>query len=161
MKGNEIILTSAPRGIFLEGIITDTSKPGTCMEIVPGTAPKGGRHSWRASTLAQGRPRMIAILLPDQLQGKGPTDAYVASTRCFLYCPIAGEELNVLVDIVGTGTGATTGASIGELLEANPNGHFTLEVSVTAPCPFVSMENVADIATGPQAVLVWSIYTGG
>jgi hypothetical protein len=43
-------------------------------------------------------------LLPDQLQGKGATDAYVLGTRCFLYCPISGEEMNlVLGEIAGTG----------------------------------------------------------
>lgn len=160
MRGNEILLSADPKGRFIEGIITDTSKPGTILEIVPGSTLLNGRHKWRASSLAQGRPRAIAVLLEDHLQGKGPTDAYVANTQCFIYFPISGDEMNMLVDIVGTGTGATVGSSVGELLEANPDGHLTLEVSVTAPCPFVACENVADIATGPQATLVWCLHTG-
>ena len=112
-RGNLIILTADPKGTFLEGTVQGTPKPGTSMEMVPTTGAfyAGGRHQYRANTSGtDGKRNLVAILLEDGLQGKLSTDAYVDSSRCFLYCPIAGEELNILVaDIAGTADIHTVG----------------------------------------------------
>lgn len=113
--GNRIIVSEEPRGRFIEGIITDTSKPGTVMEIDwSESIINNSEFSWEAygttaadgirGVAADGDRRVIAVLLEDKMQGKIATDAYVAGGRCFLYVPIAGELLNMLIlDISGTG----------------------------------------------------------
>lgn len=103
--GNGIIVSAEPKGVYLEGIITDTSKPGTMMEIVPATDAVAGEFSFRCyQPGTSGDPRLIIILLPDELQGGLNTTAYTANTRGYLYCPLPGEIINILVkDIAGTG----------------------------------------------------------
>src|SRR4051812_27733305 len=104
-KGNEIIVTSNPKGMFLEGIVSGTPKPGTMMEIKPSAGYAANRFTWQVfQPGTDGKKRLCVVLLPDQLQGKLATDAYVDGTRCFLYCPIPGEEMNILLaDVAGTG----------------------------------------------------------
>ena len=124
-RNNVIILTADPKGTFLEGVISGTPKPGTMVEMVPSTGAffSGGRHQYRAATPgSNGKRGLVAILLPDMLQGKLITDAYVDGTRCFIYCPIAGEELNILLaDVAGTGDDHTVGE---RLMVQNGTGKF-------------------------------------
>jgi hypothetical protein len=104
-KGNTIIVSTEPRGRKFEGIVSGTPAPGTLMEPVPATEPIGGRFTFRFyQPSADGDPRPVIVLLDDSLQGFLMTTAYVTGTEAFLYCPIVGELLNMLVrDIAGTG----------------------------------------------------------
>ena len=159
-KGSEIIVSSNPKGVFLEGVMASgqTPKPGTLMQIAAAVEPISGRHSWTAYDVnADGDQRLMAVLLPDQLQGKGPTDAYAAGDRCFLYCPIAGEDLNMLVSAAGTG--ASDAQAIGDLYIADDGtGYLVATSSGEESEPFICMETVADVvATG---TLVWCKFTG-
>jgi hypothetical protein len=143
-QGSLIIDRAKARGIFDEGTITDTSKPGTVMEIVPGSAFIGGRPQWRASSAADGTKRGIVVLLEDGLQGKLATDAYVANTRCFLYWPQPGEELNMLVT-AGAGTGTSNDVDQGDFLGVGSTGKLKPDSSY-ATRPFQAMEDVSTIA---------------
>ncbi len=157
MRGNEIIVSANPQGKFLEGTIVGTPKPGSIMEIIPNTGTVSGRHSWRVSSRAAGKPRLHAVLLADQLQGKLATDAYVTGTRGFLYVPINGEELNMRVDVPGTGSGAGI-VDIGEDLMVKGNGHLQPYNGSAQSMPFTSLESVADDASGE--VLCWCVFNG-
>ncbi len=159
MKGAEIIVTSAPRGIFLEGTIDDTSKPGTVMEITPLAAFAGGRPHWRHyQPSADADPRMMAVLLPDFEQGKTCFDAYVSGTRCFLYVPLAGEEINMLV-APQAGTGSADAYTIGERLTVqHTTGQLIAESTSSIAAQFQSMEHI-DLAS-QTAGLVWCMRTG-
>lgn len=152
-KGNEIILSAYPQGKFMEGTITDTSSPGMCVEIVPATAMIDGRPSFRARSLTAGAIGPVAVLLPDSMQGKLATDAYVANTRCFVYYPMAGEELNMLVgDVAGTGDTI----AIGDLYGVNNDGKLKANSSY-ASAPFEAMEASAALTADK---LVWFKYNG-
>lgn len=147
-RGNEIIVSGFPRGTFYEGIIGDTSKPGTCMQIQAGTAAQGGIFTWvKATPPADGASLLIAILLPDRNQGKTATDAYVSGTRCFLYSPIAGEDLNVLIG----GAGPTESFAIGDRLAIASNGNvdkvgnLAPPSSIPASVPFICQETVTAV----------------
>lgn len=157
MKGNEIILSNDPRGRFLEGIVSGTPKPGTIMQLQAGTEPVGGRHTWEVFNQASdGTVALIAVLLPDALQGKLATDAYVSGTRCFLYCPVAGEELNVLVAHAGTGTGDAI--AIGDRFMVDDGTGLLIANSGGASVPFIALETLDDVvATG---TLCHCMYTG-
>jgi len=155
-KGSEIIVSGEPRGVFLEGFVSGTPKPGTVMQIVAGTEPVGGRHTWEAYNAdADGNQRLAAVLLPDQLQGKLATDAYASGDRCYLYAPAMGEELNMLVaNISGTGDAF----AIGDILMVD-DGTGKLIATTGSPEsePFIVLETVAALAAD---ALVWCMYTG-
>ena len=140
--GASIIVSAEPRGVYLEGIITDTSKPGTMMELMT-TATVAGEWSWRCyQPGTSGDPRLTAILLSDDLQGGLATDAYTANKRCFLYCPLPGELINILIkDIAGTGDTHAIGDRMyaetgsGKFLVQSTSGNiaqFTLVEAATA-----------------------------
>lgn len=158
-KGETIIINSEPKGVFKEGIISGTPKPGTVMELVPSTVPVGGRFTWRAVTSrsANGAKGLMAVLLEDKLQGKLITDAYVSGTRGFLYCPIAGEELNMLLDYPG-GTGTSDEDDIGELLTFENGTGKLIPAGSYASAPFMLLENLDTAITADT--LVWTMYLG-
>lgn len=145
--GNAIVVNS-PHGRKLEGIVSGTPKPGTWMQIKPSVAPVGGRHTWEAAgtsgNVGDGSPRLLAILDVDQYQGKTVDDAYVSGTRCFLWCPLPGDELNVRkADISGTSS-ALEDLNIGEKM---------LIVDGTGLSSPLAVGIVASPATYPMTVL--------
>jgi hypothetical protein len=95
-------------------------------------------------------------LLPDVLQGKIATDAYVTGSRCFMYVPAPGEDINMLVSAAGTGTDAQ---AIGDLYIVDKGTGMLVATSGTVESePFQCMETLADVvATG---TLVWCQATG-
>jgi hypothetical protein len=128
------------------------------MEIVPSSAIDGsGGNHWRASTLAQGRPRGIYLLLEDREQGALYTQAYTIGTKCFLYGLLPGDWFNAFVDLPGTGTSAAGGVTVGEPLEANPDGNLTQLVSTTVPIVAYACEAISDTGHGPAGTLTWCI----
>jgi len=157
-KGNDIIVASTPRGKFIEGIVSGTPKPGTLMQIKAAVEPVGGRLTYEAyAPGTDGERRPILVLLADDLQGKLATDAYVTGTRCKLYAPIMGEEMNVLVSAAGTGTGDSI--AIGDLLIGNTGDGLLIKTTGDPESePFQSMETLTDVvATG---TLTHVMYTG-
>jgi len=157
-QGNEILISAVPNGRFLEGLIDGTPKPGTVMQVKAATEPVSGRHTWEVYNRdADGdRPQgPIAVLLPDQLQGKLATDAYVTGTRGFLYAPIAGDEVNMLLaDVAGTGDDH----AIGELLIVDDGTGLLIATTGTPESePFVVMETITDPTTD---TLVHCMFTG-
>lgn len=102
-RGNKILLTAYPQGRRMEGIIYGAVKPGVVLTI---RTPfyQGGWHLWEPFTGSSGERRLVAVLLEDELQGKLVTEAYTTLTPCLIYCPIPGDELNMLLaDVSGTG----------------------------------------------------------
>jgi hypothetical protein len=143
MRGNEILAMAKPKGIFLEGRITGTPKPGTVMEIDPAQPEVNGRLGWRVyQPGANGTQAVIAVLDIDHLNGKTYADAYLDGSHCYLYVPVAGEELNMLVTETGTGTGTADNIALGDRLEVQSGTGLLIEsTSNTAVTnPFVAME---------------------
>lgn len=155
-KGKEIIVSAEPKGVFKEGTISGTPKPGTCMQLQAGTAAIGGRFTWEVfSAGADGDQRLVAILLADNMQGQLATSAYVSGTRGFLYIPVAGEEFNMLVaDVAGTGDDHT----IGELMMIDTG---TGKLVTTTGSPEMESFILLEATTDPTAdALLWAMYTG-
>ncbi len=153
MRGQEIILASNPKGVFLEGQISGTPYPGTVMEI-KNTAFVNGRPVWQVWSKATGAYGLVAVLLPDNMQGALYSTAYVDGAHGFLYCPVRGEELNMRVtDVAGTADDVAIGAlfsiesATGQLIANSANVY---------PC-FTSMEVVTDPAA---AYWLWVTYNG-
>lgn len=158
-RGSNIIVSADPGGKFTEGIIAagQTPKPGVVMQKVHATALVGGRHTYTPFTSADGvRPlSAIWVLLPDRLQGKTATDAYAAGDRCFLYSPLPGEELNmILQDVSGTADDHTAGE---QLIVDSTTGKLLATTGSPECEPFTLLETVTD----PVAdTLAWVEYTG-
>ena len=164
-KGNAIIVTADPCGVFKEGVIDATPNPGFIMELKPAVAPVSGRHTWRARSTTAGSKGGIWVLLGDKDQGKlsvgaiasfgmpAVGDAYVSGTRGFLYAPLMGDELNLVVkDVAGT----ADDVAIGDLFGVNATGSITANAAYTS-APFQAMEVVTD----PTAnYLMWVLYLG-
>lgn len=152
-KGNEIIVTAEPKGVFKEGIIHGTPKPGTLMQV-RNTATIGGRHTWEPyAPGSDGDRALIAVLLPDHLQGKTATDAYTTGTRGFVYCPALGEELNMLCTAPGTGTGDSV--AIGQkFIGKNATGLLIKTTGTPEQEPFEALEAIDDLVEAGNLVHV-------
>jgi len=157
--GNNIIISSDPKGVFLEGIISGTPKPGTVMQVKAATEKTSGRFTWEVyNPDADGNQRLIAVLLPDSLRGVAATTAYTTGTRCFLYCPAAGEELNMLVKSI---SGTSDSWAIGDLLIVD-DGTGKLIATTGSPEsePFIMLETVAELTDTGADTLRHCMYTG-
>jgi hypothetical protein len=151
-----IVVSGAPAGRFLEGIISGTPKPGTMMQIKAATEPVNGKPTWEVfNGAADGENSLVAILLEDNLQGKTVEDAFVTGTLGRLYCPIPGDELQVLLqDVAGTGDDHAIGE---KLMVDDGTGKFIASAGTPESEPFVLLETITD----PEAdTLAHVMYTG-
>lgn len=147
-KGNKIVVTADPKGIFEWFHLAGAYNPGSILQVDASVALKGGKHTAKAySPGADGENPLGGywVLCEDQYQGRPPTEAYGSGEFAKAYSPRMGEHLNLLLaDVAGTaddhplneklmvdnGTGkliATTGSpedEVAQLLEAvtDPTG---------------------------------------
>lgn len=159
-KGNEIIVSADPRGHFSEGTIAagETPKPGTILQRQTSVALKSGRWTYEIynADADGGRPKgAIWLLLPNHLEGKLATDAYAAGERCFLYCPLPGDQLNLLVlNLAGT----ADDHAIGEMLIIDDT---TGKMIATTGTPETEVAQLLETITDPTAdTLAWCEWTG-
>jgi len=153
-KGNEIVLTGAPMGRYLEGTITGTPKPGTLMQVDVSEGLDGnGRCTYEVYTPGvDGNRRMIAVLLPDKLRGKTELDAYATGDHGFLYVPCPGDELNILYQ---SAAGTVT---FGDLLIADNSTGLVIPTAGTPESePFQALET----QTTPAADLLIHVFHTG
>lgn len=159
-RGNSIIVSANPRGVFMEGVLGAglTVYPGTVVQIQPATALVGGRHTFEVynADADGGRPKgPIYIVREDGLQGRVMTTPYTAGERLFLYTPLPGEELNLMVgDVAGTGDDHTKGEM---LIPDDTTGEFV----ATTGSPEIECAQLLETLTDPAAdQLAWCIWTG-
>lgn len=160
-KGNKIVVSAYPRGIFSEGTLKTgiTPKPGTIMQIdVSAGIDSNGKFTFELydADADGGRPiGPLYVLLPDENAGMTATGTYTDSARCFLYTPLPGEELNCLVaDVSGTGDDH----AVGEMLIVDKGtGELNATTGTPESEPFMLLETITD----PTAdTLAHVIYTG-
>lgn len=151
-RGTRIVVSELPRGVRREGIISGTPLPGQCVEIDPTvTTLSNGRVQYRVyQPGTSGNRKTIYLLEEDADQGFTSTTAYVSGTRCFVYTPVAGEEVNVLVK---GGTNPAFGDRV--MLETGSGKVIALSGSQQSE-PFQMMEGI----TNASDQLGWAVYTG-
>lgn len=158
-RGSKIIVTDNPRGVFKEGIIASgqTPKPGTILQKTSASLV-GGRHTWTAySRDADGNhpAGALAVLLEDSKQGKTATEAYAAGDRCQLYCPLPGEELNLLF---GNASGTADDIAVNDLMIVDSG---TGKIIKTAGSPESEPAQALEAIDDPTAdQLLWCEWTG-
>ena len=153
---NTIVLTPAPAGRFLEGFLSGALKPGFAMEIKAATEPVGGKHTWQAFSGSTGERKLIAILLENEMIGKGPEDEIASGQKVRMYVPIPGDEL--LVRVSATGTGTDDAVAIGDKLIITSGGDFIKTTGSPEAEPFEVMETLSDVTAA--GTLVHCIFTG-
>jgi hypothetical protein len=167
MIGVKILKQSPPCGVRVSGIIIGTPLPGTLVTPVPGQGPTvSGRMQWQPLTPSADfspfpQPGAF-VLLEDELQGKTYKDPYVSGTRCFIYAPLTGEELNMLVTQPGTGTApgfVKPGMPLGAA--ASPAGYLKAGVTSTGTVLFYTSEYTSEappVGTTSEWVLCMSVW---
>lgn len=152
-QGNDIVIGGEPKGVFREVIVEGTPKPGVVMQVKASTEPINGTYTFIVATQTDGKQLPIAVLDIDKLQGKTATDAYVTGTRGTVYYPIAGEELNmILQDVSGTGDDH----AIGDHLMVDSGTGKLIAPSSEESNPFVCMETVTDPVADTLAHVLYS-----
>ena len=138
MKGTRIIVTSKPRGVFEWVYVSGTPKPGTCMEIDPGTAAVEGVFTYQAAGTEaasggrgmtnDGDRKAVAILVEKDQEAGTYDDAYASGDMGLVYYPAMGEQFNmILQNQSGTGESFVIGDELmiddgtGKLLECDTN----------------------------------------
>lgn len=122
------------------------------MQIKAATEPDaGGRFTWEVyDKSGSGAPGLIAVLDYDFAQGKTYNDAYEDGKRGFIYIPLPGDELNMLVADL-SGTGATSDFAIGDLLIPQDGTGKLIDATVSGTAsytarPFQVLETYNDMA---------------
>lgn len=159
-KGNCIVVQSDPKGLFMEGFIAagETPKPGTILQRDASVALIGGRHTYKIyDRAADGdQPQGPFFLLRENyLLGKAATVAYAAGDRCFLYVPLPGDEVNLLLlNIAGT----ADDHALGEILMVDDG---TGKLIATTGSPETEVAMLQEAVTDPTAdTLAWCVWTG-
>jgi hypothetical protein len=159
-RGSRIVVDTSRRGKTDEGYIGtgNTPKPGTILQIDPSVALKGGRPTYILynADADGGRPKgPFFVLEEDALFGKTVSDAYAAGDRCYVYTPLPGEEINLLVaNIAGTGDDHTAG----EMLIVDDTTGLMI---ATTGSPETEVAMLLETITDPTAdTLAWCRWTG-
>ena len=156
MLGTKIIAEERPKGVFLEGYITGTPKPGTVMMITSATEPINGRYNWSVYDVsADGVASIIAVLLEKEHEGKTYDDAYASGDWGYLYCPAPGEKLNMLVQ---NPTGTADTYAIGAVFMVDDGTGTLIADSSGASKPFICLETRATALTADTHMGM--MYTG-
>lgn len=160
-KGSQIVVSPNPRGIFDEGTIAsgETPKPGTIVQIQDSSGIDGnGKFTFEIynADADGGRPKgPFYVLLADELRGVTETTAYAAGDHCFVYVPLPGDQLNMLVlNLAGT----ADDHSFGEMLIVDDT---TGKLIATTGSPETEAFKLLEAITDPTAdTLAHVIYTG-
>ena len=168
-RGQRILVSSNPKGVFREIKVDGTPKPGTIMTIKPGTTvDANGRFEYEAAgasaglMAADGDMIPIAVLLGGAdaevgcPPGRTSADAYVDGEGGTVYFPVPGEELNILtLDISGTGDDYVAGTT--KCIVDDGTGKIVPTTGTPESEPFIALESSTD-PTADQ--LLWCLYTG-
>lgn len=153
-RGGKILISAAPRGRFIQGVISGTPKPGVCLSI-SSVFTMGGWHTWVPFSATNGHRRLIAVLLEDELRGGALDEAYVTGSIVPIYIPNAGDEFNMLIADVG-GT-ADTHAVLGMYMVQTATGKLMKEASPESE-PFQLLEAQGALSADVLAPCVFTGY---
>ena len=167
-QGNEIIVSRDYRGRRFEGYLTTalTVTAGIVVNLLS-TAKQAGRFFWEPfgetgassnnGVAADGDQRLIAILLNDEGQGQLRTTTIPTGSRIFIYCPLPGEELNLIFMNI-SGTGAAQDIAIGDqLIVDNGTGKLLVAAGSDESEAFIALEAETDVT---EDTWIHTMFTG-
>ena len=167
-------MSSQPKGVFTEGILggTQTIVPGQILQVSPSVALVGGRFTYvpyapGSNGLSPLGPYYVALVanlwgrmpgvLPNPASYSSSTVTYAATPyqigdRLFLYCPLPGDELNLLI-ADGPGTGNAHNAGELEMIQNGTGKLIPQTGSLVAP--FELLESLSALTAD---TLGWCLY---
>lgn len=162
--GNNIILTPEPRGRRLEAYNDSGGDllPGTVVQFKAGsTEDAGGRLGVeKYNQSGSGIPKVIWIVDADFQMGKTADEAIEDGKRVFIYAPLPGDELNMLVQDQ-SGTGATSDFSVGDPLKVEDGTGLLIDGALGTTGisnPFECMENYSDMSADTRLHVQFTGY---
>jgi hypothetical protein len=174
MRGVEIVVNSEPKGKFSEGQYEGnlTCVPGQILQAdysnLVGNEPSYKLYIPGSNGAKPIGPYFVALVA--NLWGRMPTvlpnpasyssstvsypgTAYNPGDRIFTYCPLNGDELNLLIaDGPGTGNSYTAGT---QFMAQNGTGKLITATGSPASDPFTLLENLSALTAD---TLGWFIY---
>lgn len=161
-RGNEIIVTAEPGGVFAEGYVAtgQTFKPGMIVQRDPSVALQGGDHTYKLydrdadGNMPAGSYWVVTNLLHTMI-GKDVTVSITEGEKVMLYSPRPGEELNLLVaNLAGT----ADDHALGEILMVDDGTGLLIATTGT---PESEVAQLLEAITDPTAdTLAWCQWTG-
>lgn len=159
-RGNCIVVSAEPGGPWSELIVPvgETWLPGVIVQKDPTVALRQGRHTGKLySRDADGdRPKGgFWVVVEDAKIGRTTADSYAAGERARVYCPEAGEELNLLYKNV---TGTADDVAAGDILTVDTG---TGKVQVSSGTPETEVAVALAAIVDPTAdTLLWCEWSG-
>lgn len=159
-RGNPIVISTlqGSAGDLTEGIVAagETHYPGVVVQVDPTVARVGGRNTYKLYTPGTDGEQPLGpfyVVTEDHLRGRLATVSYAAGEREFLYCPQAGDELNMLIANV---SGTATIAAGTKLMVDTGTGKLIATTGSPETEVAVLMEDVVDNAADQLAWVRWS-----
>lgn len=165
MRGQTTIVDANPQGKFTEGIVKagQTFYPGMAVVKDASVDLVNGRHTYKIpDSGTDGNMQGAIWIVTDEMlakRGRGMTsatsfDSYAAGERVSLYCPLAGEELNLLLkNIAGTADDHTKGEI---LLIDDATGLFIATTGSPQTKSAKLLETITDPTADTQAWCEWA-----
>lgn len=159
-RGNEILINGTePKGRMIEGIVktANTFYPGQIVQIDASTSLVNGRHTYEVYNRDADGNRPLGpyvVVLSNQNLGKTTSDSYAAGERFFGYCPLPGDELNLLISNV-SGTATISKGTL--LIVDDGTGEMIVTTGSPESEPAVLLEDITDNAADQ---LGWCLWTG-
>lgn len=160
--GNNIVLTPEPRGRRLEAVADVALLPGTCVQWKAGSSADAGNRKEVEpyDAAASGVPQQVMVVDADFQQGFTADDEIEAGKRVFLYVPLPGDELNMLVQDQA-GTGATSDFSVGDPLKIEDGTGLLIDGALGTlgySNPFTVQENYSDMSGDTRLHVMFTGY---
>jgi hypothetical protein len=150
-----IIVSSNPLGRFDECIFDVAVKPGQCVTLKAAVEPVAGKFTYQLyNRAASGDRAAVAIVLENELMGKGCDVTWNAGEQGRIYFPAQGEFFQMLVkNIAGTGDAF----AIGDPLMIEDGSGKLIDATGSDSEPFEVLETSAAIT---EDTLILCKYTG-
>lgn len=167
MRGNEIIITSDPKGQFQEALVKSgqTFKPGMIVQPDASVDEVGGVNTFKiyADSADGDHPTGGFWVVTNGLQallGQGPLDSsgnpISITDRCQVYNPRAGEQLNLLIkNLSGTADDHTKGEKL--MVDTGTGMLIATTGTPETECAML-METITDPTADLLAYCIWSGY---
>lgn len=152
-RGNRIVVNPDAKGQYQWGYLTTAEKPGTVHQRDASVALKAGKHTYKVyQPGADGENPLGSywVLCENLHEGRDANTAYAAGDFAKFYCPLPGDELNLLLaNLAGTADDHPLGEKM--MLD-----HGTGKLIVTTGTPEDEVAQLLEAVTDPTAdQLVW------
>lgn len=146
MKGKSIVVSAAPRGVYLNGVSAVALTPGQLVDI--SAVDSEGNYTFQLAAPGGNGHRGFFGVVDLPYQGGVYSDSIPAGDQVRVYVPIKGDQLNVRVktaEVIAVG---------GKLILENSSGYVLATTGTVEEEPLVALEALTSAANEPAHVIV-------